>query len=533
MAQAVMVEDALLWSALLQTLPAMVYRRRPDANFTLLLASDGCRALTGYAPYQLRDNNFVAYATLIHPQDRQRVARRVAAAVGERTPYLCTYRLLSAQAEEKWVLDRGQGVFAEDGGLLYLEGVVLDNTERVGNFHRIEQMLAERTRKLASLYEIFAAATLTADLRPALDGVLRRAARAIEADGAFLHLLAGDDGARLVADHGLSPAATRELGRLPLTHPLIAEAVETGRYRLLLNEEETAGPPLPCGYCREMDAYLGIPIYTGGQVTGVLSLLARDRERFGPEEVELLISVAYQIGALVEIERLQQEVAQLALAEERSRLARELHDAVTQALYSILLFAEAGRRQVAQAECAAAGASLSSVAEIGQQALQEMRLLLHKLRPAALTDVGLVCALQNRLETVEGRVGIEHRLQVSESLTLPAPVEEALYHICQEALNNALKHARATAVTVRLASDEAGQVLLAVGDNGRGFDWVQALAEARGMGLTTMRERAQEVGGQVTFNSAPGSGTVVEVRLPAGAKRRPERTPPAGEGGRP
>ena len=92
------MENPSLWSDLLHTLPALAYRRLPDPHFTILLASAGCRAITGYPPHALQANNFLAYATLIHPEDRPRVTRQVAVALQERVPYLCASRLLTAQA---------------------------------------------------------------------------------------------------------------------------------------------------------------------------------------------------------------------------------------------------------------------------------------------------------------------------------------------------------------------------------------------------------------------------------------------------
>lgn len=535
MPQKLSTADSALWADLVHALPGMVYRRLHDARHTLLRASDGCRALTGYDPIQLQDNQLISYGALIHPEDRPSVGRIVDEALQEREPYLCTYRLLAADGREKWVLDRGRAVFRSDGTVRFLEGVVIENTERVRAFQALQQDLTERSRKLASLYEIFSAAATSDDLSTALARVLRRALVAARGDVAFLHLLdAEGQTARLVAHEGLSPASVRELTEIDSQHPLIADSLAHGRFRLLFTGDHLPHDKLPCACCRDMDAYLGVPIQASGRLLGVLSLLSLDRRRLAAEEIELFVSVADQIGALVETERLRQQVAQLAVVEERHRLARELHDAVTQSLYSVVLFAEAGRRLAAEGDLAQAGVYFSDVTEIGQQALREMRLLLHRLRPAALHEAGLARALEQRLESVEGRLGIRRHLELEGPLPLSPSVEEALYHIAQEALNNALRHTRASEVSVRLQCGKDGLAQLRVTDDGQGFEVEEALAGA-GLGLSTMRERARALGGTVSYCSVLGKGTTVHASIPAQA--RPQDNPQSpwlqsGESGR-
>jgi signal transduction histidine kinase len=147
---------------------------------------------------------------------------------------------------------------------------------------------------------------------------------------------------------------------------------------------------------------------------------------------------------------------------------------------------------------------------IALQALKEMRLLVYELRPSALEKAGLVGALQQRLDAVEGRANVEARLLVEAAIDLPAAVEAALYGIAQEALNNTLKHAAATAVTVRLRPGQGGGVELEIVDNRRGFDSQEAGSQG-GMGLTTMRQRAEQVGATLEVISVPRQGTTVKV----------------------
>ncbi len=209
----------------------------------------------------------------------------------------------------------------------------------------------------------------------------------------------------------------------------------------------------------------------------------------------------------------------MATLQERQRLARELHDSVTQSLYSVTLLAETGRRLAAAGDLQRATDYLARVGETGQQALKEMRLLVYELRPLALEREGLVGALQLRLDAVERRAGVDARLRLEGSVALAPAIEAELYNIAQEALNNALKHAGAAVVMVTIRSVD-GAIELIVADQGRGFN-PAAARDSGGLGLVSIRERAERLGATVTIASRPGQGTAVCVHLP----RCP--TPPA------
>jgi len=223
---------------------------------------------------------------------------------------------------------------------------------------------------------------------------------------------------------------------------------------------------------------------------------------------------ARMIGAMVDITDrvLLAEAQARAALEERQRLARELHDSVTQSLYSLTLLAEAARRLAGAGDLEQVRALLGRLGETALQSLKEMRLLVYELRPLPLEKQGLAGALQQRLDAVEKRAGIKARLVVEGRLDLPARLEEELYRLVQEALNNALKHAAATSTQVLIRRNGAA-LELEVADNGRGFD-LEAAGDGGGMGMVTMRERAQRLGADLAIDSAPGRGTGVRVRVP-------------------
>jgi signal transduction histidine kinase len=200
-----------------------------------------------------------------------------------------------------------------------------------------------------------------------------------------------------------------------------------------------------------------------------------------------------------------------AVTDERSRLARELHDSVTQSLYSLTLFTEAARQMAEDAGYEGIERQIGQIGRIGLQALKEMRLLVYELHPPELEREGLIRALRMRLEAVEGRAGVEARVVVDadEFGRLPRSVELGLYRVAQEALNNALKHAAATSVLVHLRKAD-GRVELEIVDDGLGFQ-PEAVRNRGGMGLESIHQRAEGLGGTSTIRSAPGEGTSVKV----------------------
>jgi signal transduction histidine kinase len=260
-------------------------------------------------------------------------------------------------------------------------------------------------------------------------------------------------------------------------------------------------------------AWISTPMRAEGRVVGVFSVFDEAERQFSAEDVALLTTVADHVGVAVQNARMRQMAERAAALDERERLARELHDAVTQSLFSLTLFTEAARERMMSGETDQVLKFLDEIGTTGHRALREMRLMLYELRPPALEEEGLVGALRRRLEAVEARVGVKGRVLTDTLIELPSPVEEGLYRIVQEALNNALRHADTPAVTVHI-SLEGEQVLMEVFDEGQGFDLNRA-SGGGGMGLVTMRERAESLGGTFAISSQPGRGTNVQVRVRA------------------
>jgi PAS domain S-box-containing protein len=203
---------------------------------------------------------------------------------------------------------------------------------------------------------------------------------------------------------------------------------------------------------------------------------------------------------------------ELAVLGERQRLARDLHDSVAQTLYGVNLFASATADSVRAGNEAQVHEYLESLGDAAQQAHKELRLLIYELRPSVLADEGVAEALRKRLETVENRAGIETHLQIENSVNLAEDLENDLYHIALEALNNALKHAQASQVNICIEEDENG-LSLEVEDDGIGFH-LNTVEDHGGLGLSTMRERARSLGGVLMIETNAGKGTRVKVIIP-------------------
>jgi signal transduction histidine kinase len=211
------------------------------------------------------------------------------------------------------------------------------------------------------------------------------------------------------------------------------------------------------------------------------------------------------------LEELASNAEELATIKERNRLARELHDSVTQSLYSLSLLAGGWRRLAAKGELTNVEETFVEIEEVAQQGLKEMRLLIYELRPPALKNEGLQGALYHRLSAVEKRAGVEAHLVADDAIDLPPEVEEALYAVAIQALNNALKHASASTVTVKLHTADSC-LRMEVMDNGCGFDPLRA-KESSGIGLKSMRERVETLNGKLEITSKPGAGTNVKVEV--------------------
>ncbi len=251
---------------------------------------------------------------------------------------------------------------------------------------------------------------------------------------------------------------------------------------------------------------LAVPIRVGADFAGVLAIAAREGESLDEHDLFIVQTLADQLAVAIQNSRLYEHAREVAASQERQRLARDLHDAVSQTLFSVSLIAEVLPRIHAK-DPAQASQRLEELRLLTRGALAEMRTLLLELRPAALAEASLPDLLRQLSEAVAGRSRIPVTVDAGPCLDLPTDVRIAFYRIAQEALNNIAKHSSATAASVRLEC--ADVVSLTVEDDGVGFDSTARSAGQLGMGI--MRERANSIGARLHVNSAPGAGAHVRV----------------------
>lgn len=257
-----------------------------------------------------------------------------------------------------------------------------------------------------------------------------------------------------------------------------------------------------------------IPIKIKGQVIGVIDVESDQVNGFDESDLVVLQSLADQVAVALENARLYEQAGQLAALEERQKLARELHDSVSQALYGIVLGARTARTLLDR-DPTQAVQPLDYILSLSEAGLAEMRALIFELRPESLQTEGLVAALGKLVNALGARHPLKVTLEAETEPDVSLDVKESLYRIAQEALNNIVKHARAQQVKV-LLKVAGNELRLEISDDGTGFD---TGAEFPGhLGMITMRERAEKVGGTFAIESALNAGTHIQVKIPLSAR---------------
>ncbi|HEX9990257.1 MAG TPA: GAF domain-containing protein [Chloroflexia bacterium] len=270
--------------------------------------------------------------------------------------------------------------------------------------------------------------------------------------------------------------------------------------------------PAAVAATRHLGALIALPLSVHDKRLGTMALYFSEPRQFKSSQVELDQSFANILALAVYNTQLLQKSSKLATVEERARLARELHDSVTQSLFSLHLTLRAATRKL-PTDHGQALKLLESAQELAQGSLAEMRALIFELRPQALENEGLASALQKHADAVRARSGLDVHLRIDGERRLPIESEEALYQIAREALHNVVKHAQATEAWVDLEVSTS-EVCLSVRDNGCGFDPTE-LQNGGGshIGTSTMRERAEAIGGKLEINSAPQGGSEIVARV--------------------
>jgi signal transduction histidine kinase len=379
-------------------------------------------------------------------------------------------------------------------------------------------------RRIVRLVDAFAAmneAVLAITAERSVDRVLQKivdAARGlVGARYAAIGVPDGEGGFAQFITSGMTDEQYDAIGELPRTHGMLGAMLETDRPYLADDIREDARFEGWPDAHPVMRSFLGVPIVSQGEVIGAFYLTEKEGRRrglFGDDDARLIGMLAGHAAIAIENARLYERSRELSTVEERKRLARELHDSVTQTLFSIGLTAEAAAALV-ESDPARAKAELEHLQELTQAAMREMRSLIFELRPAELEMDGLVGTLRKHVDVLTRVYDCEIDLALDGAPALSPELERGLLRIAQEALANALKHAGARRVELGLRAHDS-VVALRVTDDGCGFDPAEAAARSRRLGLTSMRERAEALGGELAIDSAPGRGTTVMVEVKLG-----------------
>jgi signal transduction histidine kinase len=352
-----------------------------------------------------------------------------------------------------------------------------------------------------------------------VDEVLQRlvhAARDVAgARYAALGIPDGEGGFRRFLVSGMSDELVAAMGPLPRTHGMLGAMLHLAvPYR---TDDLHRDPRFRGWWPRrhpDMRSFLGVPIAAPEGIIGAFYLTEKaDGQSFTADDQEVIELLAAHAAIAITNARLYEESRELSIISERNRLALELHDVVSQKLFSLTLTAEAAATQF-ERDPAAARLQLQRLGQLSREALDELRSLILGLRPPELERDGLAGTLRKEVDMLRRVHGVEIELRAERLVVGDGQRDAAVLRIAQEALHNALRHAGAQHVGVRVDQGD-GTLVVEVRDDGVGFEPDRAELRSRHLGLTSMEERARELGGRLEIRSAPGRGTVVRLEVAA------------------
>ena len=384
--------------------------------------------------------------------------------------------------------------------------------ERNAQLEQQSKQLERRVREVTALNRSTSLITSTLEADKVMDLILEQLAEVIGYDSATIMWMV-EGVLRIIACRGFRDPSTVLGSRFdPRENVLTARLISEAQPIVLQDVLEEPTFYTDPGDCTR--AWIGVPLIVRDNCIGALTLDKCEREYYDAEDGHTVMAFANQAAIALENARLYDRSRDLAVLEERNRLARELHDSISQMLFSMVLNAEAAAAMF-EVNPASAQVQIARLQETSHAALKDMRTLIFELRPANLEEEGLVPVLRKHIALVKERYGLDVQFYAEGQQRWPFRMEKALYRITQEALTNIIKHADATHAMVNLSAAE-GSVRLTVDDNGRGLTPARAGEAAHStLGLTSMRERAEQLGGTFAIGPRPDSaGTRVSVTLP-------------------
>ncbi|MBI3978554.1 MAG: GAF domain-containing protein, partial [Chloroflexi bacterium] len=390
------------------------------------------------------------------------------------------------------------------------------------------RQLVWRNQELSALYAVALTVSRSLRLEDILNGALAKVLEVMQLRAGWI-FLQDDQGGRLVlaAQQGLSADFVREEAEREMGACICREVMDSGEARIIDDMLQCLRLPRQVLEREGLRTHASVPLTAKDQVLGAINVARHDDRRFTEDELRLLHSFGHQIGIAIENARLYEEVQQkeqarreliekliLAQEEERKRVARDLHDEVSQSLTALII--GLGRAEESlPPELQPVTDQLAQIRDLTAKVLEETRRLMVDLRPSLLDDLGLVPAIHWYAKTHLKEAGVEAGVEVVGSRRrLPPLVETALFRVIQEAISNIVKHAEAKRVWIRLEFKESA-VAARIEDDGKGFR-PQEPNGRRSLGLLGMTERVTLLGGTFRIDSAPGQGTriSIEIHLP-------------------
>lgn len=368
----------------------------------------------------------------------------------------------------------------------------------------LARRLSAQSYKLAAIYDVILISSQSSSMQSLMEQSLEKVLSVTNASAACIHHWDGTGDLKILAQKRLTDMETTQLVTMPATW---LKDEEIPYVTLHISTDQVIPKPLRLPH---YETYLGASIHLRQEHIGLLSVFWHESYHVPIEDIALFSAAADQLGMIMENIRLKEQMEQMVVQRERRRLARDLHDSVTQSLHSLVLAADTASSRLKAGRMDRLEASVDLMASAARQALKEMRLLLYELRLASLDEVNMLEAVRIRLDSVEKRAGLEVVIETEGIMNWPAEWEGDLYCIAMEALNNSLKYSQASQVKFRLKNIE-NCVELEIVDNGIGFDLQNS---RQGIGLISMRERAERLGGRVDVMTEPGQGTQILFTAP-------------------
>jgi len=463
----------------------------------ILYVSPAYEDLWGKTRQSLYDHP-TSFLDSIHPEDLPRVIQVLKQI--PKVPYDEQYRIIRSDGSQRWVRARTFPILNEAGKPYRLAGIIEDITERMQSIQLLEKRVDERTRELTTLLAVSNSLKSTLEFNQLIERVLDQLTNIVTFTSAIV-LLVEKEEIEVVAIRGFFHQPIPLHSRFPVaTSKTLAHLVSTHQ-AILINDIHDQNsdlklifpdrPLIDTNDINAIGSWLGVPMIVKDVVVGIVRMAHTQPEAFTQAHVQLVQAIANQAAVAIENARLYGQAKELAALNERQRLARELHDSVSQALYSISLVSHFALASLDR-DPAKLKEALEYILSLADAGLTEMRALIFELRPESLATEGLVAAIKRQTLALEVRRGIHVSTWLDEEPQAPLEVKEALFRIVQEALSNASRHANPTEITLTV-KDNPDKIEMTITDDGKGFDPAQFFAGH--LGLQSMRERAEQAHG--------------------------------------